>query len=257
MAPSLEEPILPTSALVEKSKLVKSTLPYSTPRYVPGRTIVQQGEEYEHEELLPRFPDVHWDPLVEVPYQDRGLQGHSDFRHLLAEATDVFDYTPKIGTEIHGIRLTQLSDAQRNDLARLIATRGVVFFRNQPDFDIDAQRDLGRYFGTLHKHATTAVPRKPGLEDVHVVSTDKNSKDQRALFTPSFLWHSDVRILSSPMNALMLMIIRSRMRSSHRRTPRSSSSPALHAAAEATPSGRRNTQPTTCFHRTCKGISRA
>ena len=39
------------------------------------------------------------------------------------------------------------------------------------------------------------MPRKAGLEDVHVVYTGDNSNDNRALFSPSFLWHSDVRSL--------------------------------------------------------------
>ena len=42
------------------------------------------------------------------------------------------------------------------------------------------------------QHATTSVPRKKGLEDVHVVYAGDNSSDNRALFSPSFLWHSDV-----------------------------------------------------------------
>lgn len=42
------------------------------------------------------------------------------------------------------------------------------------------------------QHATTSVPKKEGLEDVHVVFTGDKSVDQRAMFTPSFLWHSDV-----------------------------------------------------------------
>lgn len=42
------------------------------------------------------------------------------------------------------------------------------------------------------QHATTSVPQKEGLEDVHVVYTSDKSVDQRAMFTPSFLWHSDV-----------------------------------------------------------------
>lgn len=47
------------------------------------------------------------------------------------------------------------------------------------------------------QHATTAVPKKGGLEDVHVVYTGDNAADQRAVFTPSFLWHSDVCFFSS------------------------------------------------------------
>ena len=195
MAPSLEEPVH-TSTLPGADTVVGSSLKALAKRSVPGQTVFQADDDgYPYEDLQPRFPDVAWAPLTEVPYQDKGLEGHPAFRDLLAAATDVFDYTPKIGTEVQGVRLAQLTDAQKNDLARLVATRGVVFFRDQDDFDIEAQRNLGRYFGKLHKHATTAVPRRPGLEDVHVVYTDENSKDQRAVFAPSFLWHSDVTII--------------------------------------------------------------
>ena len=192
MAPSLEEPSRPSSVLGQGTKLKGPVemLPQQT--YEPGYTVVDSHDQYEHDDLGPSFPNVHWEPLVEVPYRDKGLNGHPQFRNLLQSATDIFDYNPKIGTEIHGVNLAKLTDAQANDLARLIATRGVVFFRNQVGFDIEAQRKLGQYLGTLHKHATTSVPRKPGLEDVHVVYTDGTSKDQRAFFTPTFLWHSDV-----------------------------------------------------------------
>ena len=94
--------------------------------------------------------------------------------------------------QVHGIDLANLTDLQKDDLARLIATRGVAFFRNQKNFGIDEQRELGKYFGELHKHATTAVPKREGLEDVHVIFTGEKSPDLRALFTPTFLWHSDV-----------------------------------------------------------------
>ena len=191
MAPSLEEP---TFAGLHKEKISWPAAYFRATEisYEPGRTDVEKHEEYEHDDLRPRFPDVHWDPLTEVPYYDKGLLGHPQYHDLLSSATDIFDHNPKIGTEIRGINLARLSDAQKNDLARLISVRGVVFFRNQTDFDIDAQRELGKYFGTLHKHATTSVPKRLGLEDVHVVYTDEMSKEQRALFTPTFLWHSDV-----------------------------------------------------------------
>lgn len=194
MAPSLEEHYDAAPASIHHHPL-KGSLPLkgaSTLNYEPGRTSIKQHTQYEYDDLKPRFPDLHWEPLTEVPYQDKGLRGDPGFKNLLKDASDIFDYNPKIGTEVHGVRLSQLSDAQKDDLARLIAVRGVVFFRNQDDLDIDAQRDLVRYFGTLHKHATTSVPQRPGLEDVHVVYTDEKSKDQRANFTPTFLWHSDV-----------------------------------------------------------------
>ncbi|KAI4206128.1 MAG: hypothetical protein LQ346_001271 [Caloplaca aetnensis] len=177
------------------------------PDYEPGRTVVDSHEFYEHDDLRPSFPNIHWRPLTEVPYHDKGIRGDPRFRNLLDSATDVFDYNPKIGTEIRGVNLSKLTDAQKNDLARLISVRGVVFFRNQTDLDIDAHRELGAYFGKLHKHATTAVPTKPGLEDVHVVFTDGSSKDQRAVFSPTFLWHSDVTYEIQPPSYTALKLL--------------------------------------------------
>jgi len=153
MAPSLEEPI----ASAVPSTFAKSSIPEKVVAgdnkfgYVPGQTKVEQHVDYPHEDLLPSFPDIHWGPIGDVPYSDRGLRGDPKFRNLLADATAVFDYNPKIGTEIHGVDLSKLTDAQKDDLARLIAYRGVVFFRSQKSFDIEAQRKLGQYFGTLHK----------------------------------------------------------------------------------------------------------
>lgn len=155
MAPSLSTN-LHTSVLTPiPKKEISGTNKFG---YKPGRTVVEVHDNYPHEDLLPSFPDIHWEPLKEVPYEDRGLQGDKEFRDLFADATDVFDYTPKIGTELHGINLAKLNDAQKNDLARLVAVRGVVFIRGQDEFDIESQRDLGRYFGSLHKVCYTARP---------------------------------------------------------------------------------------------------
>jgi sulfonate dioxygenase len=192
MAPGLIEPSAQFAGA--QSVDAKTTLKLKSPiKYVPGRNVAELHDEtYKYEDLRPSFPDLKWAPLEETPYHDKGLLGDSEFKNLLSSATDVFDYNPKIGTEVHGVDLANLTDAQKNDLARLIATRGVVFFRNQKNFDIDAQRELGQYFGKLHSHATTACPRRPGLEDVHVVWSGEGSPDLRALFSPTFLWHSDV-----------------------------------------------------------------
>lgn len=207
MAPYLEEGAA-TQVAVHPTKDLKTVTVKSpaTLNYEPGRTVVESHETYEHDDLKPRFPDIQWPALGPIPYEDKGLKGDPNFRNLLDAATDVFDYNPKIGTEIHGIKLTQLTDAQKNDLARLIAVRGVVFFRNQDDFDIDEQRKLGAYFGQLHKHATTSVPRREGLEDVHVIFTEGN-KDLRSLFTPTFLWHSDVTYEVQPPSYTSLKLL--------------------------------------------------
>lgn len=193
MAPGLVDPAFQSSDVAPASTLKQAVKPANIHNYVPGRTTVTQHDDtYEFEHLRPRFPEITWPALEQHAYADKGLLGDVNFKNLLSSATNVFDYNPKIGTEVHGVDLANLTDPQKNDLARLIATRGVVFFRNQQNFGIEEQRALGSYFGQLHKHATTAVPRQEGLEDVHVVYTGEGSPDLRSLFSPTFLWHSDV-----------------------------------------------------------------
>lgn len=206
MAPSLEEPIVSSNPapVVVPTKGVAGGNKFG---YIPGRTRVEDHTSYEHDDLLPSFPNIHWEPLEEIYHEDRGIHGDPKFRNLLQDASNVFDYNPKIGTEIHGVDLANLTDAQRDDLARLVAYRGVVFFRDQKNLDVDAQRNLGKHFGRLHKHATTSVPRKQGLEDVHVVYAADNSPDNRALFSPSFLWHSDVTYEVQPPSYTMLKVL--------------------------------------------------
>lgn len=201
MAPYLQEQTsLPSHEISVRS--LEQTKPTQPLSYEPGRTIAETHDDYPYEHLLPTFPDLKWEPLVKVPYSDKGLLGCPKFSSLLSSATSIRDYNPKIGTEVSGIDLANLSDAQKNDIARLIATRGVVFFRNQKNFDIEKQRELGKYFGTLHRHATTSVPKQKGLEDVHVVFAEGARGARNHIFSPSFLWHSDVSciFLASSLN---------------------------------------------------------
>jgi sulfonate dioxygenase len=105
MAPSLEGSVQVYYAPKQSWPARVEVNPSRATNYEPGRTIVATHDAYEHEDLLPSFPDLRWEPLQETPYEDKGLQGDPRFRSLLAGATDVFDYNPKIGTEISGVRL--------------------------------------------------------------------------------------------------------------------------------------------------------
>jgi sulfonate dioxygenase len=66
---------------------------------------------------------------------------------LFASVTKRIDYSPKIGTELHGINLTKLTDQQSEELAALIAERGVVFFRDQEELDTKEHVKLGARWG--------------------------------------------------------------------------------------------------------------
>lgn len=67
---------------------------------------------------------------------------------------NVAKITPVIGTEVRGLQLSRLNDQQRDELALLIADRGVVVFRDQDfkDIGIEKQKEFGQYFGPLHIH---------------------------------------------------------------------------------------------------------
>lgn len=96
-------------------------------------------------------------PTEPFEFIDRGLAADKEKPNLL-KLNDlnvtVVNLTPRIGTEIKGLQLSQLSDVQKNELALLIAERGVVVFRDQDFKDIGAQKqkEFGEYFGRLHVH---------------------------------------------------------------------------------------------------------
>lgn len=60
-------------------------------------------------------------PLKEfTPARDRAFFADPKKTSLLAQATAVEDLTPYIGTELKGVQLSKLTDAQKDELALLI-----------------------------------------------------------------------------------------------------------------------------------------
>ncbi|KAF5359618.1 hypothetical protein D9756_003264 [Leucocoprinus leucothites] len=160
---------------------------------------------YPHAQLKPFFPDVTWEPLAELTVEDRGLHADPLKKSLLGAATRVKNLTPVIGTELEGIDLRQLTPQQKDELALLVAERGVVFLRDQ-NIDIHQQLDLARHFGPLHKHATTPIP-KNGLEEVHVVYNDASRRPEPSAFSKLELWHSDVTYEIQPPSTTSLKLL--------------------------------------------------
>lgn len=111
---------------------------------------------------LPVYDTTTKFPPTEVfDFKDRGLDADPAKPNLLSEENSnlkVTKLTPRVGTEITGLQLSQLTDAQKNELALLIAERGVVVFRDQDFKDIgpEKQKEFGQYFGRLHVHPTGA-----------------------------------------------------------------------------------------------------
>ncbi|EAU85551.1 alpha-ketoglutarate-dependent sulfonate dioxygenase [Coprinopsis cinerea okayama7 len=175
------------------------------PFYSPPPIDDTNDFNYKYAEFKPAFPDVAWEPLGEFEVIDRGLSADPSKKNLFSAASKVKHLTPAIGTEIEGIDLRQLTDEQKDELALLVAERGVVFFRDQ-EIDIYGQLELAKHWGPLHRHATTPIT-KNGLEHVHVVYNDASRRPDPSAFSKLELWHSDVTYELQPPGPTSLKVI--------------------------------------------------
>lgn len=171
----------------------------------------QHARRYEFEHLKAGFPNVEWAPLEKIAIpEDRALFADPEYKELFAAATEVEHITPKFGTILHGVKLTELNDAQKDELARLLSYRGVVFFRDQ-DAGVDELLELGRYYGPLHKNGTTPVPRgspeNEELYNIHVVDASERKVTTKRTLSQIDLWHSDVTFELQPAGYTFLKLL--------------------------------------------------
>ncbi|KAB5592032.1 alpha-ketoglutarate-dependent sulfonate dioxygenase [Ceratobasidium theobromae] len=175
------------------------------PFYSPGAH--DNGDaSYEYAAYKPVFPKVSWPLLKEQEIIERGLNADPAKPNLLKNGAKVRNVTPTIGSEVTGLDLRQLTDAQKDELALLAAERGVVFLRNQ-DASIHDLLSIGRYYGPLHKHPSTGVPKEPGLEEVHVVYADHTRRPDTTAFSKFELWHSDVTYELQPPGTTLFKVL--------------------------------------------------
>ncbi|KAI8620347.1 hypothetical protein BC830DRAFT_1059367 [Chytriomyces sp. MP71] len=159
------------------------------------------GSQFYGKPGYPSFPKYKYPPLQDYEHVDVALKAEKEKSSILAIPGVKFtDLEPAIGTEIEGIQLNQLNEQQRRDLALLVAERGVVFVKAQ-DATADQLLDIGRFFGRLHIHPTSAQP--VGYPELHVVYNDPEStlKARAALENPRahrYGWHSDVTYERQP-----------------------------------------------------------
>nr|KIR88806.1 alpha-ketoglutarate catabolism dioxygenase [Cryptococcus tetragattii IND107] len=172
------------------------------------------GADYPYAEFLPHNPPRTQSdpPLPFYDIEDRGHRAHPNAARLRAfveaRGGKVKDILVAIGTVIEGdVKLADLGEAEKDDLALLVAQRSVVFFRNQQSMTIEQQRELGKHFGPLHTHATYATPRRGDLDDVVVVYSDRDSRPDLYAFSRAELFHSDVTYEVQPPGTTMLRLL--------------------------------------------------
>lgn len=123
-------------------------------------------------ELLTQLPSgdaypVHNTPLHKLP----GARADPTKKSL--SIYEKRDFTHALGTEFpasSGIQLSKLSPQQVEDLALLVAERGVVVFRNQ-ELSVDEQVALGKKLGPLHVHPMGWA--NPGKEEVQEINAGR------------------------------------------------------------------------------------
>ncbi|KAL6703596.1 hypothetical protein ACN47E_009541 [Coniothyrium glycines] len=127
--------------------------------------VAYSGEVHEQSKYAAYLPvydtSTTYPPTPLFDFVDRGHNVDPAKPNLLSKENDslrITKLTPRIGTEIKGLQLSQLTHEQKDELALLIAERGVVVFRDQDFKDIGPQRqkEFGQYFGRLHVHPVGA-----------------------------------------------------------------------------------------------------
>lgn len=150
-------------------------------------------------EFLPVWnPNEKYKPLTFHKYEDPALRADPNLPNLLNPKIEGLSYnkiTPKLGTEIKGIQLTQLNEAAKDELALLVAQKGVVVLRDQNfrDKGPEYALDYGRYFGKLHVHQTSGAP--DGHPELHVTFRRPDQKEFERVFKDSLSsirFHTDV-----------------------------------------------------------------
>ncbi|KAG8533977.1 uncharacterized protein KY384_001720 [Bacidia gigantensis] len=139
------------------------------------------------------------DPLVlEFEVQpDRAGFAEPKKSALFAAASKVDDLTPWIGTQLHGVQLSQLTDAQKDDLALLVAERGVVFFKDQ-DLTLDGQYELTKHYGVQDRDPNQHDPK-------HVTILGRDNDRGYANFGQDF--HNDHSFeLNPPAYTILRMV---------------------------------------------------
>lgn len=152
---------------------------------------------------------VRYPPLEPFEHTEHGKDADPSFPNLLKDAK-VADITANIGAEVHGVQLSKLTDAGKDELALFVARKKVVAFREQDfaDLPIRDALKIGGYFGRHHIHPTSGAPE--GYPQVHLVHRGTDDTTAHDFFeerTNSITWHSDVTYEKQPPGTTFLYLL--------------------------------------------------
>ncbi|KAI1777198.1 TauD-domain-containing protein [Hypoxylon cercidicola] len=203
MAPSVADVLPSTGELKEKAEQ-KLSRAYDT----------AQHASYKYARYLPVYDETTTFPPTEpFEFVDRGLLADKAKPHLLGlkdPNVKITKLTPRVGTEVTGLQLSQLTDEQKNELALLIAERGVVVFRGQDfkDIGIEKQKEFGQYFGRLHVHPVGAhVDGAIEFHNIYLGADNLYRAQQQSEKLTTTGYHSDVSYEHQPPGITLLTLL--------------------------------------------------
>lgn len=184
-------------------------LPYATPE---GEDLDRISKRTEFPGYLPTWePNLWFDDVQPFDFPDPALRADEQMPNLLKPGVKVRHITPKMGTVLSNIKIEELSNAGRDELALLISKRKIVVFRDQLDFlksGPQYQQDFMSYFGKLsYQPVSGAVKGHPAF---HIIHRDGNEAEIAKFFEhkmTSTLWHHDVSYEHQPPGYVMLGIL--------------------------------------------------
>ncbi|KAI0846369.1 TauD-domain-containing protein [Daldinia vernicosa] len=204
MAPSVAD-VLPSASELKEKAEQKLNKAYDA----------KQHASYKYTNYLPVYDEsTTFPPTEPFEFVDRGLLADKAKPHLLGLKDPnvvVTKLTPRVGTEITGLQLSELTDEQKNELALLIAERGVVpvgahvdgaiEFHNiylGPDNLYRTQRRLERLTTTGYHSDVSYEHQPPGITLLTLLAVPSTGGDTA--------WTSQVAAyerLSEPIKALL------------------------------------------------------
>ncbi|OQE29621.1 hypothetical protein PENSTE_c002G03622 [Penicillium steckii] len=155
---------------------------------------------------------ARYPPLTLFEHYDHGKDADPKFPDLFPKdgPAKVDEITPFIGSEVHNVQLSKLSQAGKDQLALYVAQRRVVAFRDQDFASLPIQEvvDYAGYFGRHHIHQTSGAPK--GFPEIHLVfrgADDRTGANFLEKRTNTITWHSDVTFEKQPPGTTFLYVL--------------------------------------------------
>lgn len=193
---------------------VRITNPNSVYNVVPsvygdnGDVLLEESGIKNHQDFLPTWnKEEKYKPLEFFEHIDPGLKADKRLLNLLPEHAKTKSITPKFGSEVFNVQISDLSEEGKNELALFVAQRGVVVFRNQDFASKGAEfvTEYARHFGRLHIHPTSGSPK--GYPELHVVYRRPQATDIYAKRNNLVAFHSDVSYELQPPGTTFLSVL--------------------------------------------------